>query len=93
MLLITIPNLTTSSDQTCLSIIHINKAIKVIVAINHNSQSYNFLWWNLLISYDDENLPKQKINQFDFFDDTDYDDCMNITETNKLKPLKRLLLH
>ena len=41
------------------------------------------------ISYDDENLPKQKINQFDFFDDTDYDDCINITETNKLKSLKK----
>ena len=46
----TIPNLTTSSDQTCFSIIHINKAIKVIVAINHNSQSYNFLQSNLLKS-------------------------------------------
>ena len=50
MLLITIPNLTTSSDQTCLSIIPTNKAIKVIVAINHNSQSYNFLHSNLLKS-------------------------------------------
>ena len=50
MLLITILNLTTSSDQTCLSIIHINQAIKVIVATNHNSQSYNFLQSNLLKS-------------------------------------------
>ena len=28
-------------------------------------------------------LPKQKINQTDFFDDSDYDDCINNTETNK----------
>ena len=27
--------------------------------------------------------PKQKINQVDFFDDTDYDDWINNTETNK----------
>ena len=28
-------------------------------------------------------LTKQKIYQIDLFDDTDYDDCLNNTETNK----------
>ena len=34
--------ITTSPNQTCLSIKYPNKRIKVIVAIHHNSQSYNF---------------------------------------------------
>ena len=35
-------SITTSPDQTSLSIKYPNKRIKVIVAIHHNSQSYNF---------------------------------------------------